>query len=89
MARAHAVGRGLSLSKAVADLLRRQVSPEPPSRTQGPGPAFDAVTGFPIVETDGRPITSEDIRRSLDDDDVRHLEMMGLSQEEIQESLER
>ena len=91
MARAHAVSQGLSLSKAVADLLRRRVSPGPASRHEKAesDPAFHPETGFPIIETDGRPITDEDVRRMHDDEDVRHLELMGLSPEQIQEALER
>jgi len=47
------------------------------------------LSGFPIVEGAGRPFTSEDVRRAEDDEDIRHLELMGLSREEIELSLAR
>lgn len=50
-------------------------------------PEVHPVSGFPIVKGDGRHITSEDGRRAEDDEDIRHLEMMGLTSEEIQKSL--
>lgn len=94
MARSHAVANRKSISKAIADLLRRSASPpEPPDAPQVPEeePPFsiDPVTRLPVVRGDGRAITMDDIRRSIDDGDVRHLEMTGLSPEEIERSLAR
>ena len=37
------------------------------------------LSGCPICESDGRPITSDDVRRAEYDEDIRHLEMMGLA----------
>lgn len=89
MARAHAVASHTSLSKAIADLMRRR----PPSGSaaevahgRSTDPEVHPVSGFPIVKGDGRPITSEDVRRAEDDEDIRHLELMGLSPGEIANS---
>ncbi|HRQ88527.1 MAG TPA: hypothetical protein PLA50_07000 [Bacteroidia bacterium] len=91
MARAHAVATRTSLSKAIGDLLRRRQTPPPAPATEATDPDasfyIDPVTLLPVVRGDGRIITEEDIQRCLDDEDVRHLEMMGLSPEEIERSL--
>lgn len=51
-----------------------------------PGATVHPLSGFPIVEDDGHPLTSNDVRRAEDDEDVRHLEWMGASHDEIQKS---
>lgn len=51
-----------SMSRAIADLLRRQLTSSP----AGPPVSTDARTGFRVVRL-GRAITSEDVR-SLDDE---------------------
>ena len=51
-----------SMSRAITDLLRRQLTPP-----AGPPIGTDARTGFRVVRL-GRPITSEDVR-SLEDEE--------------------
>jgi hypothetical protein len=53
---------GKSMSRAIADLLRRQLTPP-----AGPPIVTDERTGFRVVRL-GRPITSEDVR-SLEDEE--------------------
>lgn len=95
MVRAHAVGNGLSMSKAVGDLLQRRLYTPPP---ESPEPRvaedssradsyFDPVLGIPVSRGTGRVITDEDVQRAIDDEDARHLEIMGLSPEEIERCL--
>jgi hypothetical protein len=92
MARAYALANRKSISKAIGDLLRRAGEAGPP-RSSAPNPQspplVHPLSGFPIVEGAGRPFTSEDVRRAEDDEDIRHLELMGLSREEIELSLAR
>lgn len=90
MARAHAVAKGLSISKAIGDLLRRSRTPDLPESLP-PDSSFhiDPVTRLPVVRGNATMITMEDIQRAIDDDDVRHLEMMGLSPDEIERALTR
>lgn len=85
MARSHAIATKTSISKAVGDLLRRNNSPRPPARPSAAN--VHPVSGFPVSVSGSRPITDEDIRRSMDDDLVRHLEIAGYSDEEIEEML--
>lgn len=91
MARAHAISTKTSLSKAIGNLLRQRNPglPSPAAPKLGDSFHIDPITLLPVVQGDGRPITMEDIQRSLDDEDVRHLEMMGLSLEEIERALNR
>lgn len=92
MARAHAVANRKSLSKAIADLMQGRLRAEPPAgipTPDAPVPDLHPRSGFPIVADDGRPITSEDVRRAEDDEDIRHLEMMGLSPDQIARSMAR
>ncbi len=84
MARAHAVTTRTSISKAISDLLRRQPVP-PANRNRQTG--VHPLSGFPVSEGDGRPITNEDVRRAMDDDLVRPMEIIGLSPEEIEQAL--
>lgn len=88
MARAHAVASHTSLSKAIADLMRRHPRSTPPEGpADAPGLRFHPKTGFPLIEFE-EGTTMADIQRSMDDEDVRHLEMMGLSSEEIEKALQ-
>lgn len=92
MARAHAVATKTSISKAIGDLLRRRLPSGPqqaPPCDSQTSPHVHPLSGFPIVEGNGRPLTSEDVRRAEDDEDIRHLEMMGLSRKEIERGLTR
>ncbi len=89
MARTHAVATHTSLSKAVGDLLRCRVGgvgqPTHPlgKRLSGVHP----LSGFPVSEESERKLTGAEIRRAMDDDLVRPLEIMGLAAEEIEEAL--
>ena len=91
MARAYAVANRKSISKAIGDLLRQgRGAPALPSMAH-PETAFqiDPVTQLPVVRGRAERITMEDVRRAEDDEDIRHLEIMGLSPEEIERSLGR
>ena len=84
MARSHAIATKTSISKAVGDLLRRKSVTTSPKGEESS--YFDPVLGFRVSRS-VRPITEEELRRSLDDDLVRPMELMGLSPEEIEEAL--
>ena len=86
MARSHAIATKTSISKAVGDLLRRKAAAAEAPQTSSS--YFDPVLGI-LVSRSERPLTEEDIRRGIDDEDVRTLEIMGLSPEEIEEALKR
>jgi len=82
MARAHAIASKTSLSKAVADLLRNRHGkahglPTPEEENS----YFDPVLGLRVSRA-GRALTHEEVQRSLDDEDVRHLESMDLTPQE-------
>lgn len=62
MVRAIARDEGTSMSRAIADLLRRLLTPP-----TGPPIVTDDRTGLRVVRL-GRPITSEDVR-SLEDEE--------------------
>lgn len=84
MARSYAVANNVSLSRAIGELLRRARGPvAPPAPSGRPvGPKVHPETGFPLIDlTEGT--TLADIHRAMDDEDVRHLEMMGLSPKQI------
>ena len=92
MARAYAVANRKSISRAIGELLRqgRESGPASGTAPSSRGAALlHPVSGFPIVEGDGRSFDSESVRAMEDDEDIRHLEMMGLSREEIERSLTR
>ena len=76
LARTHAVATKTSLSKAVGDLLRRRVGVLPTRRNKKAAPAFyvDPVTLLPVVRGNGKPVTNEDVRNAMDDEDLRHIE---------------
>ncbi|TLD68733.1 hypothetical protein FEM03_21370 [Phragmitibacter flavus] len=86
MARAHAVTSKLSISKAISDLLRHTRQPAIQSIPHSQG--IHPISGFPVSKGDGRPLTEEDIRRSIEDEDVRHLELMGLTPEQIEKAMQ-
>lgn len=76
VARAHAVASRMSLSKAINDLLRRQVAP-PPGTTHRVGTSrVSPVTGLRVSRGD-RPVTDEDVRRAADDEDEAAIERTG------------
>ncbi|CAN5282492.1 hypothetical protein BH23VER1_BH23VER1_00870 [soil metagenome] len=87
MARSHAIATRTSISKAVGDLLRRRAISPSSTPASSPSAGVHPVSGFPVSQGDGRSMTNEEIRRSLDDDLVRSLESMGRSAEEIAEAL--
>jgi len=83
MARAHAIATKTSLSKAVADLLRQRHAREPGLPTpEDEDSYFDPVLGLRVSRA-GHPLTHEEIQRSLDDEDLQHLESMDLAPQEI------
>ncbi len=90
MARSHAIATRTSLSRAIGDLLRRRQMP-----AAGPSDAvgseadsyFDPELGIRVSRS-SRPIAEGEIQRSLNDEDARQLERMGLAAEEIEHRLE-
>jgi len=87
MARSHAIAIRTSISKAVGDLLRRSNAPGPPAGPSSPN--VHPVSGFPVSISGSGPITDEDMRRALDDDLVRPLEIAGNTPEQIEEMLKQ
>jgi hypothetical protein len=92
MARAYAVANRKSISKSISDLIRQGRAVVQPGQSTAlqidTQPAVHPLSGFPIVKSKGNPITSEDVRRA-EEEDIYHLEMMGLSRQEIKPSLSR
>jgi len=88
MARSHAIATKTSISKAVGDLLRRGSNAAPAARSDNRS-GVHPLSGFPICESNGRTITCEDVRRMEEDEDIRQMELMGLSPEQIQRALDR
>jgi negative regulator of replication initiation len=86
MARSHAIATKTSISKAVGDLLRRRTAAAPAPQTSSS--YFDPVLGIQVSRSE-RPLTEEEIQRAMDDEDVRVMELMGLSSEAIEEALKR
>ncbi|MFT4176785.1 MAG: hypothetical protein QM627_09010 [Luteolibacter sp.] len=83
MARSHAIATKTSISKAVNDLFRRRVVSEVARGEDDPSTKyFDPVLGIQVSRSE-KPITEEDIQRALDDEDLRHLEAMGLTWEDL------
>ncbi len=86
MARSHAIANKTSISKAVGDLLRRRRAVLGIPASPGGAIETDDETGFyidpetllPVVRGSGKPLTSDDVQRSAEDDDIRHLESAGL-----------
>jgi len=90
MARSHAIATKTSISKAVGDLLRRKINttahPESGFPVSGSNFHVDPVTLLPVVKGSGS-LTNEQVQRMIDDDLVRPLQIMGYSDEEIEEML--
>ncbi len=64
IARSLARGRKQTLGEAVAELMRRGIDPPKPARiTTSP------ISGLPVLETNGRTITTEDVRALEDEED--------------------
>jgi Arc/MetJ family transcription regulator len=84
MARSHAIATKTSISKAVGDLLRRRTLAATPLPSSSLG--IHPLSRFPVSQSEGRSITSEDTRRAMDDDLVNPLEIMGLTPTEIEEA---
>lgn len=77
MARAHAIATKTSLSKAVSDLLRNRHGRETgPPTPEDEDSYFDPVLGLRVSRA-GRALTLEEIQRTLDDEDGRHLESIA------------
>ncbi len=89
MARSHAIATRTSISKAVGDLLRNRGQSNHSKSLPAFGLRFhvDPETGLPVVPGKSATITDDDVRRALDDELVRPMELMGLSDEEIAEKL--
>jgi len=86
MARAHAVANRKSISKAIGDLLRRGRESDPPlgtPRSRDPNSQCHPLTGFPLIDLE-EGATMEDIRRSLEDEDARDLEVVGSVLDEME-----
>ena len=81
MARAHAILRKMSISKAVGDLLRRRgwdgSAPDGGGAVPEVDFRVDPETGLPVVRGRGQPVTNEDVRLAAEDDDFRHLAGQG------------
>lgn len=77
MARSYAVANKVSLSKAIGDLLRCGRGPANPPMASGRqvGPKVHPETGFPLIDLKGGT-TMADIQQAMDDEDVRHLEIV-------------
>ncbi len=92
MARSHAIATKTSISKAVGDLLRRKASgnvhPNSGFPVSDSNFHVDPVTLLPVVKGSG-PLTNEQVQRMIDDDLVRPLQIMGHSDEEIEEMLKQ
>jgi uncharacterized protein (DUF2336 family) len=70
MARAHAVARRTSISKAIGELLRTRhtvgrLAGQIEDRTH-------PLSRFPISRGDSKPFSSEDVRRADEEEDLRH-----------------
>lgn len=65
MARSHAIATKTSISKAVGDLLRRRTLAASALPSSSPG--IHPLSGFPVSQSEGGPLTSEDTRRAMDD----------------------
>lgn len=65
--------RGTSISREVNDLLRQAVATPLPASAAIPAIRPEGKRGFPVSQG-LRPITSEDIARAEDEEDLRHLD---------------
>ena len=85
MARSHAIATKTSISKAVGDLLRRRATTPP--AVSFPASGVHPLSGFPISQGDGRAITNDDVRKSMDDDLIGPMVSMGQSEADTQKAL--
>ena len=77
MARSHAIATKTSISKAIADLLKRTTrAAVAPQGTGDELNYYDPILGIQVSRCD-RPLTEQDIQNALDDEDLRHLETAG------------
>lgn len=92
MARSHAIATKTSISKAVGDLLRRKTTPNTHTASGFPlsnsNFHVDPDTLLPVVKGSGS-LTNEMVQRMIDDDLVRPLQIMGYSDDQIEEMLEQ
>lgn len=92
MARSHSISTKTSISKAVGDLLRRKTleNGHPASEFPVSDSNFhvDPVTLLPVVRGSG-PLPNQQVLRMIDDDLVRPLQIMGYSDERIEEMLKQ
>lgn len=90
MARSHAIATKTSINKAVGELLRRKMTATTDSASEFPLSAsnfhIDPQTHLPVVKGSGT-LTESQIRRAMDDDLVRPLQIMGYSDNQIEEML--
>ena len=90
MARSHAIATKTSISKAVGDLLRRRTAVGIPHASAGGVSEsnfhIDPETLLPVVKGSGT-LTEAQIRRAMDDDLVRPLQIMGYTDDQIEEML--
>jgi len=82
MARAYAVRERISISKAISSLLRRQVSESSPVKGRKK-PGLHPRSGFPVVAGGTRKLKPEELRQTIDDEDVASLQALGLKPAEI------
>ncbi len=74
IARSLARGHKQTLSEAVAELMRRGIDPPKPAvLTRSP------ISGFPVLQTNGRTITNEDVRAMEDEEDEYVMSFMRSS----------
>lgn len=70
MARAHAVARRTSISRAIGELLRtRHAAGGAAGHVKG---GTHPLSGFPISQGDAKPFSGEDVRRADEAEDLRH-----------------
>ena len=79
VAKAYAISEDISLSKAITRLLRRGVEGGRPAENRageeaGPYSYIDQRTGILVTQV-GREITEEEVRKAMDDEDERHIEI--------------
>ena len=79
VAKAYAISEDMSLSKAITFFVRRGVGGGRPVENRageeaGPYRYKDPRTGITVTKLD-REITEEEVRRAMDDEDRRHLEI--------------
>lgn len=81
MARSHAIATKTSLSKPVGDLLRRRTE-VPTSEVHS---CRHSLSGFPVTQGKGYPLTVAEIQNAMGDDLARPMEILRRSPGEIEE----